>query len=175
MDGKLNGIVRNSWGFALFCDDIRAELGGKFSIMGVYQNDMVFPSNAEFPILYPKFCILVKYYEVRDYFTDDIVVRIFLPGDPKEAPSVTMPFQRAILGGPTPVYPLEEDQEALFNLTAPFTLSPFPVKQEGFVKVRIVCGSTTTAIGSLMVRRARPDENIQIPGFPPPPAPPLSA
>jgi hypothetical protein len=34
---------RNSWGVSLFCDDIRAELGGKISVMGIYQTDMIFP------------------------------------------------------------------------------------------------------------------------------------
>jgi hypothetical protein len=166
-------MERNSWGFSLFCDDIRAELGGKLSIMGLYQVDMVFPPSPDFPFAIPKFCILVKYYEVKNAFKDDITLRVFLPGDHKDAPSLAIPIQRAPLeaGAPSP-YALEEDQEQLFNLTFPIVLSPFTLKQAGFLRVRAICGGITTNLGSLMIRTARSDENIQIPSFPTPQPPP---
>ncbi len=159
-------MERNSWGFSLFCDDIRAELGGKLSVMGIYQTEMVFPSNVVFPSIYPKFCILIKYYELRNVFNDDIIVRVFFPGDTKESPSLVLPFPSSVRNTTNPAYPLEEDQEHLFNISFPLMLSPFPIKQEGFLKVRAQCGGTTTQLGSLMVRKARPDENLPI--FPPP-------
>jgi hypothetical protein len=149
----------NSWGFSLFCDDLRQEVGGKLSVMGIYGADMLFPATVEFPIAIPKFCILVKYYEAKDAFTNDIIIRVFLPGDTKQTPMVALPIQRAHLppdaGAP---YPLDEDQERIFNLTVPLTMAPFQIKQEGFVKVRAVVGETTTRLGSLRIRRLQPDE-----------------
>jgi hypothetical protein len=168
---------RNSWGFSLFSDDIRGEVAGKITVVGIYQGEMLFASSAEFPSVYPKFCILVKYYEVKDAFSDDIVVRIFLPGDAKDTPSVTVPIPASVRSGAPPPYPLEEDQESIFSLTYPIMLSPFLIKQEGFVKVRVVSGGITTNLGSLMIRKVRPDENIQIPAWPMQPvqsAPPTS-
>jgi hypothetical protein len=162
-------MERNSWGFSLFSDDVRAEMGGKLSVMGIYQTDMVFPHNTEIPFLFPKFCILIKYYEIQDAFTDDIFIRVFFPGDAKDTPSVVLPFPRATLGNAANPYPLEDDQVRIFNLTFPLMLSPFPIKQEGFLKVRVVCGAITTNLGSLMIRKARADENIQLPNLPPPP------
>jgi hypothetical protein len=38
----------------IYCDDVRTELGGKLSFMGVYQKDMF---TTGFPIVLPKFCI----------------------------------------------------------------------------------------------------------------------
>jgi hypothetical protein len=157
--------VKNSWGFSLFCDDIRAEVGGKMSIMGTYQADIIFPTNQDFPLTLPKFCILIKYYEVLDVFTDDIAISVFLPGDVKDAPTIVLPISRLSLAKPTFPYPLEDDQERVFNITFPLALSPLTIKQEGFVKVRAKCGSTTTNLGSLMVRKARSDETIE--GLPP--------
>jgi hypothetical protein len=169
----LTDAARNSWGFSLFCDDIRAEVGGKMSIMGVYQADMIFPTNQNFPLTVPKFCILIKYYEILNFFTDEIAISIFLPGDAKDAPTIVLPIPRANLAGPTFPYPLEDDQERVFNITFPVALSPFTINQEGFLKVRAKCGSTTTNLGSLMIRKARADEIIE--GLSPPTqAPPIS-
>jgi len=166
--------VRNSWGFSLFCDDIRSEVGAKMSVMGIYGNEMVFPLLPDFPFSLAKFAILVKYYEIKNTFTDDLIIRVFFPGDPKDAPSVQIPIARA--GAPLPPdYPIEEDQQQVFTVTFPIVLSPFPVKQEGFVKVRVACGEHTTNLGSLMIRKIRENEAIQFPGFPPPLPPPGQA
>jgi hypothetical protein len=171
----LTETARNSWGFSLFCDDIRQELGGKLSVMGIYQADMIFPATQTFPTVVPRFAILVKYYEIKDAFSDDITIRLFLPGDARESPSITMPISRAGLLSGLPEHPLEDDQERVFNLTYPVMMQPLVIKQEGFVKVRVACGTIITNLGSLMVRKAQPDENIQFPGFNPLPPPPPSA
>lgn len=39
---------------ALYCDDVRQELGGKTSFMGVYNADILLPA---FPATLPKFCV----------------------------------------------------------------------------------------------------------------------
>jgi hypothetical protein len=149
---------KQSWGFSLFCDDIRAEVGGKISVMGVYQVDLILPGTITFPTALPKFCILVKYYERLGSFEDDISIKIFNPSDAKDAPSFNLTSKRTTL--PPPLYPLEDDQEGIFNLTIPITFAPFPIQQEGFLKVRAHCGSIITNLGSLMIRKARRDENF---------------
>jgi hypothetical protein len=154
---------KNSWGFSLFCDDLRPEIGGKFSIMGIYQNDMVFPPGAVFPLLIPKFCILIKYYEVPHSIKEDLEVRVFFPGDEENSPSIKMPLPRAVIeetGLDTP-YPLESDQERINNMTFPLTISPFTVKQNGWVKVRMAYGESVVNLGSLMLRVADPTEDLQ--------------
>jgi len=169
---------RQAWGFSLFADDIRAEIGGKLSVLGIYQSEMVFASNTEFPFVYPKFCILLKYYETKDAFSEAITARIFLPGDPKDSPSLILPFDAAVRNPPNAPAPppMEEDQERIFNFNFPIVLSPFVIKQEGYVKVRIITGTTTTNLGSLMIRKARPEEVLQFSTFPalpfPQPPPP---
>jgi hypothetical protein len=166
--------ARNSWGFSLFCDDIRQEVGGKISVMGIYQNDMILSPGVPLPAALAKFGVLIKYYEIKDVFTDDVTFRVFLPGDPSDAPSVVLPFQRAAMTAQVPLpYTLEEDQEHVFNITFPLVMAPLQIKQEGYIKVRAICGTVKTNLGSLMVRVARPDENI--PFFAPPiPAAPTS-
>jgi hypothetical protein len=140
--------------------------------MGTYQADMIFPADQNFPLTLPKFCILIKYYEILNVFTDDIIISVFFPGDAKDAPTLALPIPRASLAQPAFPYPLDDDQERVFNVTLPIALAAHTINQEGFVKVRAVCGSTTTNLGSLMVRKARPDENIE--GLLPPQVPPTS-
>jgi hypothetical protein len=155
-------MKRKSWGFSLFCDDIRAEVGGKISVMGIYQNDMIFPQDPPFNL--PKFAILVKYFELPDAFHEDITVNVYLPGDQKDSPTVTLPVPRKTLQtGEPPPYELEEGQERVFNLTLPIAFSPLLVGKEGFIKVRATCGDVVTNLGSLMLRKIRQEEKI--PGF----------
>ena len=40
--------------YCLFCDDIRREVGGKTSLIGIYHGDIIF--NSPKPALYPKLC-----------------------------------------------------------------------------------------------------------------------
>lgn len=42
--------------YAVFCDDIRHEINGKLSYMGIYQGALYFP---EFPASMPKLCISI--------------------------------------------------------------------------------------------------------------------
>jgi hypothetical protein len=153
-------MERKSWGFSLFCDDLRAEVGGKVSLMGIYGNDMVFANDAPFTL--PKFCIFVKYFEERYAFNDDILIRVYFPGDQRAAPSAAFPFARSLLATAEPPFELEEDQEQLVTLTLPLLFSPLTVNKEGFLKVRAICGGVVTNLGSLMIRKARPNE--QAPG-----------
>jgi hypothetical protein len=151
----------NAWGFSLFCDDIRAEVGGKISVMGIYQADMIFPQDP--PVALAKFAILVKYYETPGIFTDDVVLKVYFPGDEKDTPTVTFPVPRQSMQMGEPQHEMEEGQERVFNLTMPIVIAPFQVTKCGFLKVRASCGDVVTNLGSLMLRKIRPDE--QVPGL----------
>lgn len=128
--------------------------------MGIYQTDMIFSTQQTFPLNLAKFGILFKYYETKDAFKDDILIRVFLPGDETDAPSAAIPFARASFPSVEPPYPLDEDQQRVFNLSFPFLFSPLIIRQEGFIKVRVACGDRITNLGSLMIRKAQPNENI---------------
>lgn len=52
--------MRDIHGHTLFCDDIRSELGNKFSYMGVYGDDINLAG--ELPTLLPKLCMISTIY-----------------------------------------------------------------------------------------------------------------
>jgi hypothetical protein len=125
--------------------------------MGVYSNDIVFQNDP--PFVTPKFAILVKYFEELDAFKDDILVNVYFPGDQKDSPAMTVPISRSLMQAAP--YEMEEGQERLVNLTLPLMFSPFSISKQGFLKVRAICGDVVTNLGSIMVRKIKPDETIQ--------------
>jgi len=44
--------------YAIICDDIRHEMGDKFSLIGIYGSDI---HVAQLPFLFPKFCVAIAY------------------------------------------------------------------------------------------------------------------
>ena len=44
----------------IFCDDIRCEIGFKYTLCGVYQQKVFIPENTQWPVNLQKFCILAK-------------------------------------------------------------------------------------------------------------------
>lgn len=63
----------------LFCDDIRYEIGGKHSLIGIYASDMIFPVGP--PITLLKWGIEVIVITDIDDIPEHIFVRVFDPFD----------------------------------------------------------------------------------------------
>jgi hypothetical protein len=173
--------IRNAWGFTLFADDLRHEVGGKTSLTGIYQLDMIHP--LDFPITIPKFVMLIKYYEVKGAFNGDLVVKVFFPGDAEDEPTVNMTAAGSFRDSVEPTYQADADSERILNVTMPIVISPITIKEEGFIRVRVQCGETITRMGRLMIRKVRDSDNIQFipspsasppPFSQPPPAAPAS-
>lgn len=155
----MNADRRQCWGFSLFCDDVRAEVGGKLSLMGLYQADYLF--QGELPFIIAKFSIFIMYYELANTITSDIDFKVFLPGDDPEKP-ITIPFARkdfpqissdqANLDG-------EDDGERIFHARIPVNLSPLMVTKEGRLKVRAhYSDGSILKLGALHMRRLTAEE-----------------
>ena len=70
-------------GSTVFCDDIRYELDGKVSFMGVYQSVMFVQE--EFPFVLPKFGMTFTYSERIGTRSGPVIIRVFLPQLPAPA------------------------------------------------------------------------------------------
>ena len=151
---------RNAWGFTLFCDDLRQELSGKFSLMGLYTVDMVFP--VDFPVTVSKIVFFVKYYEVKGAFSEDLELKIYFPWDDSDKPSISQTIKRSNMAGVSQKHPqIEDDAERINMINVPIILSPFTAISEGDIRVRITCGDVTTRLGRLILRKVTPEDNIQ--------------
>lgn len=71
---------------AQFCDDIRHEVGNKYSLMGCYGNEMIVD---KIPSVLPKLCAHVRIFTpasrpfehlvIRAYMNDDLIAEIEMP------------------------------------------------------------------------------------------------
>lgn len=141
------------FGRTIFCDDIRQEVGGKITIIGVYSGVMFVLGEAPYHL--PKFCFLVEYAEGKNANSPPIALQIFLPGDDEEQPSFSFDL-------PTPPNEIENDpfveEPSYIGMRIPVVLSPFEVPSEGVIKVRMKRGDDYISLGSLAVRTAVLDE-----------------
>jgi hypothetical protein len=128
-----------------FCDDIREEVGGKLSFMGIYSNDMIVPG---FPFVLPKLCIAVNVVSSIEAPVEHLQINLCQDGF--DSPIIaTDPFQ-------PPPRPDASDDAAWQVVTMMLVLAPFQIDkatklrviaktEEGDLRgrsLRIVCANT---------------------------------
>ena len=67
------------YGYAIFCDDIRNEPGGKLTFVGCY-NAVMF-TEREYPIVLPKFCIHFHIFSPATQPYRSVFARCYTPGE----------------------------------------------------------------------------------------------
>lgn len=103
--------------FTLLCDDIRQELGGKTSLMGIYDHHIVVP---EVPHMLPKVCFYTRFSRMNGAYKFSFAIT-----DPKGV-------RKDIIENSDVQIP-EDAKEGTFNVVA----SPFEVANEGIYEVTI--------------------------------------
>ena len=170
---------RVSWGITSFCDDIRFEIGGKITLVGIYQSDLLLPANTILPAHLPKLALMVRYNELKGSMTEDIDFKVFFPGSAD--PILTMKAERSSILQTPVIDPPDDDSEQLYNISFPLILGPLPIVCEGPIKVRAYCGGVVTRLGRLVVKKLTEEQqatffaNASLPqSVPPPPDVPAS-
>jgi hypothetical protein len=149
-------------GHTVFCDDIRVEVGGKLSLIGVYQAVMFV--QGEFPITLPKFGLAVRYTEKIGACSDEVKLRVFLPGDAEDAPTIDgiIPVEEirqsaaeerlvSVVGNEGNLPPVE-----YIHVGSNILFSPLVLKQPGLIRVRAFCGDNEIKLGNLGIRKTPP-------------------
>jgi hypothetical protein len=153
-----------AWGFVLFGDDLRAEVGGKLSLMGMYQADMFFPENMPLPIAMPKLVLMIMYYEIHGSLQEDISFKITYGAE--STILAEMPISRKdIDAGQAQAQVTQEnpteDSERIFNIRMPAVLSPFVIEKLGRLRVRAhYSDGKILKLGSIAVRQV-PETEFQ--------------
>jgi hypothetical protein len=131
-------------GSVIFCDDIREEIGGKVSYMGIYGDEMMISEPA--PIMLPKFCI---------------ATRIRLPRTSPEA-RLKVVVLKDQDGETSELTSLEADMREIVELEVPpggwpqavFHINsvPFPVTANCRIKVRAYLDEKELKLGAIDIR-----------------------
>ena len=115
----------------IYCDDIRQEVGNKFSYMGVYSSELIVPST---PVLLPKLCIAVKVStDIGDPFEALEARVVKVKGDDE-----TELLSTGALQLPTELYGLDDGVNRRFAVQLTFMLAPFQIDEETNLRVKAI-------------------------------------
>lgn len=129
---------------AQFCDDIRPEIGNKYSLMGCYGEEMIID---KLPALLPKLCVQVKVLLPSDQSFTKLLIRAVLNGE--SVAEIDVPTQemsqfylaRAALS----------DIQRL-GVVAMITISPLPVSESCQIKIEAEIDDRVLRGSSLKIR-----------------------
>lgn len=134
--------------FALttFCDDIRYETGGKFSLIGIYHETLFFPGS-EIPVTINRLALSITFVEDPSTLIGDIDVHLLLPGDLREKPSFAFKIE------PHEDQQVPDDPEGMRrSLNFHVMLGPLRIRESGLIKVRLINKGRRFRAGALRLR-----------------------
>jgi hypothetical protein len=144
------------YGYTIFCDDIRQEADGKLIFIGAYPGVMIV--HVPFPATLPTFAMGVTLLQRRRIFVPRLSLRIFLPGDADEAPSIQGEMGEVVeesVAAETSaqVNALHPDtqvseEDSYVTMLANLKFAPLVIKQPGVLKIRAVIGDNMICLGA---------------------------
>lgn len=152
-------------GYSIFCDDIRHEVQGTVSYIGVYGPQMNIA--ATFPIVLPKFAIAtfvrLSPETEADYGFDELVVKAFFPGENEDSPRYTMQLNgenvRNELVRMKSLSPPEDSDQGL-QFVLPMIFAPVPLLAPGLIRIRGFAEGNRIRLGALRVAGIATQEAI---------------
>ena len=140
---------------AIYCDDIRHEVGNKLSFLGVYSQNMFVPS---FPARLPKLCVAVwartpesnpfkrlalKLYSNESVLMDQELPTVAWDEVPDPPPSVPLPG---------------EDVESMHTVHFAIQLAPFNLDAAAILRLRVDTGNGVLKAGGLNIQLSSPSK-----------------
>lgn len=142
-------------GYTIFCEDIRREIGGTFSLIGCLRGAIFW--EGEFPFTLAKLSFAVTLTTpIAKPFEGPIELRIFMPDDREDEPAFVVG-----VAVPPPVSFSQPEEppdggDKLQSLDMQFVMSPVEIKKAGLIRVRAVVAGETIRAGTLAVLRREP-------------------
>jgi hypothetical protein len=138
------------FGLTIFCDDIRHEFDGKISLIGCFPASTLLLG--EFPTTIAKLGLSVHFVFPRAQKIREFEVRIYLPEDRGDVPSITdkldLPSEGLDLSQ-SQLPSIDTDVVPVTRITRNIILSPVQFKSEGLIRVRVVFNGTHVKAGTL--------------------------
>ena len=149
-------------GHSIFCDDVRHEISGKKTIVGIYSTHLFV---SEIPSVLPKLCICITFRD--DIFIDDnVTFRVFFEriGDDETIDLETITLEDDLTNSEllieieveTPSEVVRPAQEAFVMREGKFEfqISPFNITSRGKLKVRAYRGDLEILLGTLIIENS---------------------
>ncbi len=94
----------------IYCDDIRQEIGGKLSLMGVYNGVMYVQ---QFPVNLPKLWIMATYVVAREKPPKSLKLRVFKNNEPLADLDALPDYLKELANTREPVVPVPDGSERM--------------------------------------------------------------
>jgi hypothetical protein len=139
--------IPNKYGLTVFCDDIRNEVDGKVTHVGIYNGNMIF--GVPFPVTMPKLGISVTLILAPDEDAN-YSFQVYLPGDQEGMPTIIFDAPGEAIRDSFPMSEMAE-HDPRFAIKVNGIFSPLVLSQEGYIEVRAVKGDEYLRVGRLKV------------------------
>jgi len=136
----------------LFCEDIRQEIGGQVSLIGIFPRDIVVP---QMPIIIPKLGLSLMFNFPLDQIPLSIRMKIVAPWSPEPL------FEIAHDGFRDAAMTVKRVNDAGIGGRTFHILSPFMIQEPGIIRVLITIDGEDISAGSIEIALASPDSNQQ--------------
>jgi hypothetical protein len=140
-------------GFAVFCDDIRQEVGGKVSLIGCYGAEMLVED--AFPTDIAKLGVFVRLFIPSDAIPKEIKVEVFLPQDSDEPSGQIVsdipPLQATLLADPA--LTKDPSKKKKLGLSWNFHMGPLELEKAGLIRVQALLDGTRVRLGTLRISK----------------------
>jgi len=107
-----------------YCDDIRQEIGGKLSLMGVY-NGVMFVQ--QFPVTLPKFWVVANYVVSRDEPPKSLKFRVFKNNEPLADLDATPEYLEQLAHAREPVVPPPDGSQKVISTQTQVCFAPLVI------------------------------------------------
>ncbi|MFM0435935.1 hypothetical protein PQQ84_05700 [Paraburkholderia strydomiana] len=139
--------------YSQFCDDVRAELGNKLSVMGIYSGEIIVPSA---PFVLARLCCVAACMTPVERPFSSLAFRLAVDGTeiargeiPEEQLKATMEHVRSKVSGPDPISRISASMTLL--------LSPYMVTAPHIIKAYAIADGEELPAGRLYVTVHNPE------------------
>ena len=131
--------------FAIFCDDVRLEAGGKLSFMGVYHGHLMIPLPH---VVLPRLCAVIHLRTPAAEPFQELTFRLMRG----EEVLVTHRVEKPVIPTMPSGTPDAADGEPSFSNTSVLHISPFEISADCVLLARVETESEILKAGGLVIR-----------------------
>jgi hypothetical protein len=142
----------SSFGYCIFCDDIRQEIANKLTYVGVFYGPELNVLGA-LPANIGKFCIQAVFKQRFADGFEPMTFEVHMPGDDPDKPSARVEVNSEQVATALPAPPSDEEDPFL-QIMSVIVFNPLEIRQEGKVQVSVLRSGKRYRLGKMTVRAA---------------------
>ncbi|MGY0561669.1 DUF6941 family protein [Luteimonas sp. A277] len=134
---------------AVYCDDIREEVGGKSTLVGVYHGSLMVQS---FPATLPKLCVVLQVVLPAENLPEGLKMRVMLDEELlAEGEMAVRDLEAALAAIPTEVERSKPSEEKGWVVAANFIFAPMKLEGPGMIRAWVEAGDQEMKANGLRI------------------------